>query len=199
MKKINSKNNPDVLNKNLTNTIKDGTSIKKERQLKSTILVAISTAVLVVVCVLFLVLSLGQENNPPPKDRYMDINAVSGSHHIKIADIVNDTQIVTEFSTFESRQYIEVIGENSDIFCFADGTILSIEHTQDNGSIVTIEHIPGMYSVYTYVELNENLEVGTDLTCGENIGIMHQQETTILRFEINLDGKNIDPTPYVTK
>ena len=191
------KNIKNTQTNNINNqTINKTSSIKKQMQLKSIIFVGLCALVLISICIAYLVMSLGQDNKPP-KDRYIDLNLISGSYNIKITDVVKDAKLVTEYSMFENFQFVEIIGETSDVFSFADGKIISIEQTQNRGSVVTIEHVPGMCTVYSFIELNEDIKIGHEISCDQNIGIMYQNEPIVLRFEIILDGENMDPTPYV--
>ena len=181
------------------NGVKKSSSIKKEKQIKSIVLLAITAVALVIVCLLFFVLSKTDpgNDNGAPKDYYMDINVGTGQHRIQICDIVNELQIVSEFSTPENKPYVEVVGGTSDVFCFADGTVTSITQNENKGYIITIEHIPGMYTIYTNVEPTDELNVGAKVLCGDLLGIMNQDEPIILRFSISLGGQYIDPTPYL--
>ena len=201
MKKQNPSNITNTTQSNqteITGSVRKSSSIKREQQIKSIILLAITAVSLIIVCLLFFILSKTDTgNNNPPKDYYMDINVGTGQHKIKICAVVNELKIVTDFSIPEGRPYVEVVGETSDIFCFADGTITAIAQNEDKGYTLTIEHIPGMFTIYSNIEPVEDLVVDTQVSCGDFLGIINQTEPIVLQFSIYLENQYIDPTPYL--
>lgn len=167
---------------------------KKDLQIKSIIFVAIASIFLIGISVFYIILSAQQKK--PDENKYIEINTSSGTHNIQISKVLTDAEIITTFSVMDNRNYVELSSSSLDVFSFADGTIDSIENLQDY-TVITIEHVEGFCSIYTFVQPLNGLEVNTTVNYGDVIASMIQSNQTVLRFQLTLDGRYVDPTPYL--
>lgn len=72
-----------------------------------------------------------------------------------------------------------------------------------NENYVTIKHKDGLTSTYKYIDVKDSLKVGDTVNKGDVIGTialaggMEMNEGEHLHFEMNLNGKYVDPDTYL--
>lgn len=94
-------------------------------------------------------------------------------------------------------------GEDASVVCAYEGSVESIVTDYLNGTVVTINHGKGLKTVYSSIEVDENLKKGQKLQKGDKIGtvsIANKQEYKSgphLHFEVYENGIRIDPEEYL--
>ncbi|MBQ4052984.1 MAG: M23 family metallopeptidase [Clostridia bacterium] len=86
-----------------------------------------------------------------------------------------------------------------------DGVVESI-YKDDvlTGTEITVNHGDGVKTTYRFVNVNENLTVGAEVTRGDVIATVAEatgeeyKDGAHLHFEIKKDGKTVDPATYLT-
>ncbi len=99
---------------------------------------------------------------------------------------------------------IDITGaEGASVLCAYAGIVESIETSYLLGTVVTVDHGDGLKTVYSSLEVDENLTVGQNLQAGERIGIIsttnrqEYKEGAHLHFETYKSGVKVDPTDYL--
>lgn len=95
--------------------------------------------------------------------------------------------------------------QGSEVFAVASGTIESV-YTSDVlvGTQITIDHGNGVKSVYEFVTAKEGLKAGDKVEKGDVIATVAEpngkeyKDGAHLHFEVFENGKNIDPSKYLT-
>lgn len=90
------------------------------------------------------------------------------------------------------------------VFAVADGTVKEINIADVLlGNSIVISHADGVESVYTYVDVSENLTVGSSVTQGQVIGTVAQatgeeyKDGAHLHFEMTVASTLTDPENYL--
>ncbi|MBR2623388.1 MAG: M23 family metallopeptidase [Clostridia bacterium] len=86
-----------------------------------------------------------------------------------------------------------------------DGVVESI-YKDDvlTGTEITVDHGDGVKTVYRFIDVGEDLTVGTSVKRGDVIGTVAEatgeeyKDGAHLHFEIKKDGKQVDPATYLT-
>ena len=94
--------------------------------------------------------------------------------------------------------------QGTDVLSVLDGTIESIT-TGDvlNGTQITISHSNGLTTSYSFIDANEELEVGDSVKRGDVIGTVaaptgkEYKDGAHLHFEVLSQGKSVDPEQYL--
>ncbi len=93
----------------------------------------------------------------------------------------------------------------SEVLAAQSGVIESIYRDELlTGTEITIDHGEGVKSVYRYVDAAEGLKVGDTVEQGQAIATVAEavgdeyKDGAHLHFEILKNGKNVDPTTYLT-
>ncbi|MBQ7579248.1 MAG: M23 family metallopeptidase [Clostridia bacterium] len=103
---------------------------------------------------------------------------------------------------WKTHQGIDYAGTSEDkVFSVYDGTVESVEDSMMDGKIITIKHVGNLKTIYKSlgeVCVNE----GDSVKKGEEIGKMgtstnEQAEGVHLHFEVEKDGKLVDPDDYL--
>ena len=108
-------------------------------------------------------------------------------------------------SYYEHQGIDFMANEGEEVFAAQAGKVESI-YTSDllSGTQITLDHGNGVKSIYRFVEPKEGLEVGSEIKRGEQIGQVSQptgdeyKDGAHLHFEVLAEGKNIDPSIYLT-
>lgn len=89
--------------------------------------------------------------------------------------------------------------EGTDIYAFADGTILEADFDNSNGNFLLIDHGNGLQSFYShcselYAKAGDSVQKGDVIAAVGNSGYATGPH---LHFELRKDGTPIDPKPYL--
>lgn len=143
-------------------------------------------------------------------------NAYSGAIDIEIigdnAWPVPHTKRITDFFGTRGGNHrgLDISGPGDDtgqpIVAFADGTV---SYSQFNGKtaksgygyLVILDHGNGIQSYYAHM-MEQGIPLGTKVKAGQvvgKIGNTGNSEGAHLHFEIRINGKPVDPMPYVKK
>ncbi len=105
---------------------------------------------------------------------------------------------------YSSHLAIDITGaEGASVLCAYAGVVERIETSYMLGTVVTIYHGGGLKTVYSSLEIAENLSVGQILEAGDVLGIIsttnrqEYKEGAHLHFETYLDGVKVDPTDFL--
>ena len=89
------------------------------------------------------------------------------------------------------------------ILSVANGRVLSNYWNDYRGWVVIIQH-DGFNTLYQHLKVQSSLEIGEKVKAGQQIGIMGNSSNraklkvaTHLHFELIVNGKQIDPLPYL--
>ena len=152
----------------------------------------------------------GNDNEGDSSDGNDDAPTVSDSGYkipVKNAVVSTAYEIAHNTTTNQIRvhQGLDFIGTAGDeVYAIADGTVTKLVTNSKIGeNYVTITHADGMTSTYKYIDVLEGLEVGSTVERGEILGAIAAangyeiHEGDHLHFEINVNGKNVDPQIYL--
>lgn len=89
--------------------------------------------------------------------------------------------------------------EGTDIYAFADGTILEADFDNSNGNYLLIDHGNGLQSFYAhckevYVQAGDTVKKGDVIAA---VGSSGYATGSFLHFELQKNGTPIDPKPYL--
>lgn len=89
--------------------------------------------------------------------------------------------------------------EGTDIYAFADGTVLEAGFGNSNGNFLLIDHGNGLQSFYAhcselYAKAGDTVKKGTVIAA---VGSSGYATGSFLHFELQKDGTPIDPKPYL--
>lgn len=93
--------------------------------------------------------------------------------------------------------------EGAKVLCAYAGTIESIETSYLQGTVVTVNHGDGLKTVYSSLEVNEELEVGQTLQAGDELGIIsttnrqEYKQGPHLHFEAIKNEVKVNPADYL--
>ena len=106
---------------------------------------------------------------------------------------------------YSAHLAVDIAGvEGAKVLCAYEGTVESIESTYLQGTIVTVNHGDGLKTVYSSLEVDENLQVGQTLEAGDVLGVIsttnrqEYKEGAHLHFEVLEDGVSINPSVYLS-
>ena len=93
----------------------------------------------------------------------------------------------------------------TEVLAVDDGVVESI-YKDDvlTGTEITVDHGDGVKTVYRFIDVGEDLTVGTSVKRGDVIGTVAEatgeeyKDGAHLHFEIKKDGKQVDPATYLT-
>ena len=103
---------------------------------------------------------------------------------------------------WKTHQAIDYVGESgSKVFSVYAGTVESVEDTLMDGKVVVIKHTDNLKTIYKSLG-DVCVEEGDKVKKGEEIGTMgtstnEQAEGIHLHFEVEKDGKLVDPNDYL--
>lgn len=87
------------------------------------------------------------------------------------------------------------------IIAFADGKVLVSKYATDAGEYVKLDHGNGVYTRYLHLKSgSRTVKVGDTVKKGQVLGYMGATGNVTgahLHFDIALDGKYVDPAPYL--
>lgn len=126
---------------------------------------------------------------------------------------VENSTVSVAYEFYENRtvkQYrvhlgMDFAGEVGDsVFAVLDGKVLSIvpSHILDGGTVV-LEHANGFTTTYKFIDCNENLKVGDEVSRGDLLGTIaeatgsEKYQGAHLHFELQQNGKSVDPAEHL--
>lgn len=89
--------------------------------------------------------------------------------------------------------------KNSDIYAFSSGRVVSTGYNDIYGNCITLDHGNGVNSFYGHLS-KITVETGDNVKTGDTVGVIGstgKSTGTHLHFELHIDGKKVDPTPYL--
>jgi murein DD-endopeptidase MepM/ murein hydrolase activator NlpD len=105
---------------------------------------------------------------------------------------------------YSAHLAIDITGaEGARVLCAYSGVVESIDTSYLQGTVVTINHGDGLKTVYSSLEVDENLYVGQTLNAGDEIGVIsttnrqEYKEGAHLHFETIKNDVKVDPTDYL--
>lgn len=127
---------------------------------------------------------------------------------VATVDVINSydfIQDVTLMNSWHMHEAIDFAAEaGTDVVCCMDGTVEKIVlGDQLDGNYVKINHGNGVYSIYTYIDVAEGLEVGDDVKRGQTLGTVSEATgaecllTSHLHFAVEENGTLANPENYL--
>ncbi len=105
---------------------------------------------------------------------------------------------------YSAHLAVDITGaEGASVLCAYAGVVESIETSYLLGTVVTINHGNGLKTVYSSLEVDENLTVGQSLEAGQEIGVIsttnrqEYKDGAHLHFEALKNDVKVDPTEYL--
>ncbi len=99
---------------------------------------------------------------------------------------------------------IDLVGEGStldNIIAFADGKVVVSKYSSDIGEYIKLDHGNGNYTRYLHLKSkSRTVKVGDTVKKGQVLGYMGATGKVTgahLHFDININGKYVDPEPYL--
>lgn len=99
---------------------------------------------------------------------------------------------------------VDITGvDGAKVYSAYDGTIESIETSYLLGTVITINHGNGLQTVYSSLEVNEDLTVGARVAKGEELGVIstanrqEYKDGAHLHFEVLKNGEKVNPMDYI--
>jgi len=99
---------------------------------------------------------------------------------------------------------VDIAGlEGAKVFAAYSGTVESVETSYLLGTVVTINHGNNLKTVYSSLEVDENLTVGQKVDKGEEIGVVsttnrqEYKDGAHLHFEVLKNGEKVNPMDYL--
>ncbi len=92
----------------------------------------------------------------------------------------------------------------ADVLAMADGKVDSITKDELTGTQIVLSHGDGLFTLYRFVTPKEGLKVGDSVKKGDKIAVVAEptgaeyKDGAHLHLEVALNGKNVDPTEYLT-
>ena len=97
-----------------------------------------------------------------------------------------------------------LVGENTDVYAIASGTVSEIYTNHLEGTVVKISHGDGLVSVYKSLDKKVAVKVGDKVSAGSIIGsasnsmVEELNSGVHLHLEILLNGVKVDPNNYLS-
>lgn len=119
----------------------------------------------------------------------------------------SDTELFynTTLKQWESHKAVDLTSSiSSDVYSVLDGVVTDCSYSYEDGYCLTITHSDGLVSNYCSLASTEGIKKGDEVVRGQKIG---QASNTAanevlsgnhLHFSICLNGKNVDPSNYIT-
>lgn len=156
------------------------------------------------------------DNNPPDsgdnEDPDKDPDKPTGSLNsfilpVTVADVTNKFAFgydVTLDRYCVHRGMDFNVSAGSDVYAVMDGNVSKIVTNHVLGeNYITVTHANGISSTYKYIDVNENIKEGHNVSKGDVLGKvasasgMEMKQGDHLHFEIRVNGKLADPDTYL--
>lgn len=146
-----------------------------------------------------------EDPSAPVEDALPDFINPTGGHLLKnySADTPVFSLTMEDYRTHEGVDVFVEVGER--ILAASDGTVKEIWEDPMMGTCISIAHSGGAVSIYKNVssELPEDIKVGAEVRSGQMIAVGGESalveiaEEPHVHFELQIDGKNVDPCEYI--
>lgn len=146
--------------------------------------------------------------NTDPKTEIVKVYFVSPVEYTKITmDYTDGKELLFVFNqtlnTWKTHNALDLAAaDGSDVCAMYDGTVIDVSESYGMGNIVKIDH--GENVIATYASLGSvQVTKGQTVKTGDKIGEVSTtasyefSDGAHLHLEISVDGKTVDPTPYV--
>lgn len=170
-----------------------------------------------VAAVLFIVLSVTlavSVSNPQENDKNnnekepVDSSAITFYLPLLNATVskdFSDTKLMYNetLKQWEAHKALDLVTTgNSNVYAALDGTVTNIYENYLEGKVIEIEHANNLKTIYKSLDSTSSLQVGDTVSKGQVIGTAGTSASeahlgTHLHFEVEEDGKKIDPNGYL--
>lgn len=130
------------------------------------------------------------------------ITPVASADVINSYDFIQDVTLMNSWHLHEGIDFAAEAGE--DVLCCYDGVIEEIVTGDElNGNYVVVSHSDGVKSIYTYLDIDENLAEGASVKRGEKLGVVSEATgaecalTAHLHFAVEQNGELKDPEDFL--
>lgn len=167
--------------------------------------------------VLVVGVAAGIGGNPLPSAPLPDGESKpTGTASIKMVSPISSPEVVKWYSDtelfynstlkqWESHKGVDLTSKNGgDVVSVLDGIVTDSSYSYQNGYCVTVDHGNGLVTVYCSLKDNNNVKKGDSVSKGQKIGEISSSasneasEGDHLHFQVQLNGKNVDPSNYLT-
>jgi len=198
------------------NNSKDKKVAKRHNKKVAAYTVVLCTAVAIIALAIILPLTLGNRYNggdgeytgggnvnpPPPPPPPAPVQVVTPMETFTVGKLASLDRLVfhssmNQWRTHNGVNFNAAIG--TEVRSIKAGTVLSVEHTQLEGTIVTIQHVNGFVSAYHGLAIDARVEEGDTVHVGEVLGTVAavrpiaRSEGSHLHLRVRQDGNLIDP------
>jgi len=129
---------------------------------------------------------------------------------LKSAEVLkwySDTELFynSTLKQWESHKGVDLTSSvDNGVYAVLDGTVKDTCYNYEDGYCVTIEHDNGLISTYCSLSNTDGVKQGDNVTKGQKIGEISNTASNEslqgnhLHFSIELNGKKVDPSNYIT-
>ena len=119
----------------------------------------------------------------------------------------SDTELFynSTLKQWESHRGVDLTSATStDVVSVLDGVVVDCSYSYENRYCVTIEHDGGLKTMYCSLDSCDMVSKGDNVARGQKIGQISSSasnemaEGNHLHFQVQLNGKNVDPANYLT-
>ena len=158
---------------------------------------------------------LSGEGVPPP-DIFPDDTLQTSTLPVQMVCPMKSAEVLKDYSDtelfynatlkqWESHKGVDLVSSVSgDVFAALDGVVKSCSYSYENGYCITIEHDNGLSTIYCSLKSCDVVKEGDKINKGQRIGEVSSSasnevaEGDHLHFQVLLNGKNVDPSNYLT-
>ena len=135
------------------------------------------------------------------------IEMVSPLNSPEVLKWYSDTELFynSTLKQWESHRGVDLTSSvSNDVMSVLDGTVVDCSYSYQDGYCITIEHAEGLTTTYCSLKSNNLVKEGDKVTKGQKIGEISASsanelaEGNHLHFQVKLNGKNVDPSNYLT-
>lgn len=98
----------------------------------------------------------------------------------------------------EEQPWLEYSGQNQEVRSVRSGRVVQLEQGDAGDWAVRIEHADGMETVYAFLS-DTSVQEGDSVAAAQEIGRASGANGARIYFEMRVDGKPVDPSPYLGK
>ncbi len=142
-----------------------------------------------------------EPDNPTGGDGVKFVNPVAALQVTNGYDFYHNQTL----NWFYEHQGVDIAAaEGTEVFSMADGTVESVSFDELNCTEIVISHVDGVKTVYRFVTAADGITKGAKVTKGQMIATVAEakgeeyKEGAHLHLEVLVNGKNVDPTEYLT-
>lgn len=157
-------------------------------------------------------MSTGESYVPPVKEdstptTSTPVEMVCPMESPEVLKWYSDTELFynSTLKQWESHKAVDLASSSSnDVKAALNGVVTDCSYSYENGYCITITHDDGLATVYCSLANTDSVKKGDTVARGQKIGEVSNSASNEsemgnhLHFQVQLNGKNVDPANYLT-